>query len=62
MRFVQCVPGEKWVCENHLDRPWGGVSEALTCEWGLGTGSICPDEIIFNHARPYRLIPVSSNL
>lgn len=30
-----------WVCENHEDRPWGGVSDSpRACE--CGAGSPCP--------------------
>lgn len=35
------VDGWGWVCENHLDRPWGGVSardDACDC----GAGAPCP--------------------
>ena len=33
--------GVDWVCENHSDRPWGGMSSSPTaCE--CGAGAPCP--------------------
>lgn len=33
--------GADWVCENHRDRPWGGMSsDLLACE--CGAGAPCP--------------------
>lgn len=30
--------GEQWVCENHRDRPWGGLSSRPdACECGAGS-------------------------
>jgi len=35
--------GTGWVCENHEDRPWGGISTSkFACECGAGVPcSIC---------------------
>lgn len=33
--------GVEWVCENHEDRPWGGLSaDPMACE--CGAGAPCP--------------------
>ncbi len=33
--------GMGWVCENHQDRPWGGITDHLeSCE--CGAGAPCP--------------------
>lgn len=34
-----------WVCESHLDRPWGAVSEHEdACGCGGGTPCLCNDD------------------
>jgi hypothetical protein len=34
--------GMEWVCEGHLDQPWGGLSDsAEACHCG-GAGAPCP--------------------
>jgi hypothetical protein len=33
--------GEEWVCENHLDHPWDGVSSRDDA-CGCGAGAPCP--------------------
>jgi len=36
--------GEGWVCENHGDRPWGGIStRADACDCGAGMPCHCTD-------------------
>jgi len=35
--------GCRWVCENHLDKPWGDLGENLPNECACGAGSPCPN-------------------
>lgn len=46
-----------WVCENHLDRPWDGVSNAPNaCHCG-GAGAPCPDCNPCDRENPPRMAP-----
>lgn len=39
-----CCKDTGWVCENHLDKPWGETGVEGSCNCGAGTNCSCnPD-------------------
>jgi hypothetical protein len=47
-----------WVCENHRDRPWDGVSGRLDA-CGCGAGAPCTKCNVCNADNPPRMPPGS---